>query len=306
MVLRKIGKAAYDLAKAYRPIGLLDTMGKLHGTLSAESLSYIAEKHNLLPKCQFGGRPGCNTTDVMLLVTQCIKHAWQNGKVAAALFLDLQGTFPNLVKEQLIHNMRIRRVPRCFTDLAAHILTDCHTCLRFDDYISEHIPINNGTTQGNPKLMLYYVFYNAPLIEIASGSSELSPGFVDDSMMLAIGDSLAICHTTLKNMTECPSSGFDWSHTHNSPYELSKVGLMNFPCSFRDQIRTDLTLHKPNLDGLGSASTIQTVTSYKYLGVIFNLKLCWTLHQAKVIANASFWSLQVWRLSCTASGLPFN
>ena len=106
--------------------------------------------------------------------------------------------------------------------------------------------------------MLYYAFYNAPLIEIASGSSEMSPGFVDDSMMLAIGDSLAICHTTLKNMMEHPNGGFNWSRTHNSPYELSKVGLMNFPHSFRDQIPTDLTLHKPNLDGSFSASTIQT------------------------------------------------
>ncbi|KAF8799140.1 hypothetical protein BYT27DRAFT_7047700, partial [Phlegmacium glaucopus] len=33
LVLRKPGKPAYDVAKAYHPIGLLDTMGKLLSTL---------------------------------------------------------------------------------------------------------------------------------------------------------------------------------------------------------------------------------------------------------------------------------
>ena len=81
---------------------------------------------------------------------------------------------------------------------------------------------------------------------------------------------------------------------------------MNFSGSFRDKIPADLVLHKPNLDGSISASFIQTIMSYKYLGVIFNPKLHWTLHQAKVLANTSFWSSQVWCLSCTTSGLPFN
>ena len=47
----------------------------------------------------------------MLLVTHKIKDAWRKGKMAAALFLDVQGAFPDTVKEQLIHNMRMRRVP---------------------------------------------------------------------------------------------------------------------------------------------------------------------------------------------------
>ena len=44
----------------------------------------------------------------MLLVTHKIKDAWRKGKVVAALFLDVQGAFPNTVKEQLVHNMRMR------------------------------------------------------------------------------------------------------------------------------------------------------------------------------------------------------
>jgi hypothetical protein len=34
------------------------------------------------------------------------------------------------------------------------------------------------------------------------GDNKLSPGFIDDSMVLAIGDSLAQCHEKLKDMME--------------------------------------------------------------------------------------------------------
>ena len=55
IVLRKAGKTAYNVAKSYCPISLLNTLGKLFSALVAADLSYIVEKHNLLPPNQFGG-----------------------------------------------------------------------------------------------------------------------------------------------------------------------------------------------------------------------------------------------------------
>ena len=69
VVLRKLGKTDYGVAKVYRPIGLLNTIGKGFDTLASCYVSFLCEKHNLLPVFQFGGRPGCNTLDVMLLIT---------------------------------------------------------------------------------------------------------------------------------------------------------------------------------------------------------------------------------------------
>jgi hypothetical protein len=175
--------------------------------------------------------------------------------------------------------------------------------LRFDDYISDPIPLENGTTQGDPSSMLYYSFYNALLLETAKDHDELSPSFVDDSMMLAIGNNLAECHEKLKDMMERPGGGFEWSRTHNSPFEISKIALMNFPHSHRDSLPGDLILDRPNLDGSVSTSATKAVGSYKYLGVIFDPGLRWTLHHPKVIASATFWSSQIWRVAKTASGM---
>jgi Reverse transcriptase (RNA-dependent DNA polymerase) len=217
VVLRKPGKAAYDMAKYYRPIGLINTIPKVLTMLCSRHITYLAERHNMLPASQFSGQPGHNTTDAMLLVVHKIKSMWQWGKVAAALFLDIQGTFPNMVKEQLIHNMWMHTVPECFTDIVSLSLTGHTTCLKFDDFVSNPIQLTNGTIQGDPPLMIYYAFYNALLLDTAKSNDELSPGFINDSMMLAIGDSLASCHERLKDMMEREGGGFKWSCTHNSP-----------------------------------------------------------------------------------------
>jgi hypothetical protein len=77
LVLHKIGKTSYDVAKSYRPIGLIDTIPKVFSTLCTKHTSYLAKKHNMLPATQFGRRPGHNTTDAMLLVVHKIKNAWR-------------------------------------------------------------------------------------------------------------------------------------------------------------------------------------------------------------------------------------
>ena len=141
-------------------------------------------------------------TDAMLLMVHKIKDAWWRRKVAVALFLDVQGAFPNTVKEQLIHNIRMHRVPKCFTDIITLSLSGQTTMLKFDDFVSIPIALDNGTMQGDSSSMNYYSFYNAPLIEMAQGDDELSPGFDDDSMVLAIGNTLAECHGKLKDMME--------------------------------------------------------------------------------------------------------
>ena len=58
VVLRKLGKPCYDRLKAYRPIALLNTMWKVLMAIVANHITFLAEKHQLLPANHFGGRPG--------------------------------------------------------------------------------------------------------------------------------------------------------------------------------------------------------------------------------------------------------
>ena len=239
LVLCKPGKPAYDVAKAYRPIGLLDTIGKLLSILVAADLSHLAEKHGLLPPGQYGGCPGRNTSDAVHFLTHTIKDAWRAGKVAVALFLDVQGAFPNTVKERLIHNMRAQRVSSCYIRLIDNMLTNRKTWLHFNDYTSEPIPINNGTTQGCPLSMLLYTFYNAPLIESTTSKNESSIGFVDDSAYLITANSLLEAHEDIKDLMERPNSVRGCSTSSDVSSDISPSPLYIPP--HRRQPKTECT-----------------------------------------------------------------
>ena len=228
VVQNSVGKPAYDVAKAYHPIGLLDTLCKLFSTLVAADLLDLMEKHQLFPPMQFGSRPGCNTTDSIHPVTQRIKDSWWKKQTALILFLDIQAAFPNMVKEHLLHNMRTRQIPTACINLIKNMLSDHKTQFRFDDYTSGPIELNNRTIQGCPLSMLIYTSYNADLINIAKGKCKLSTRFVDDYIFVATGNNIQDTHQTLKNMMERVEGSLDWLHNHNSPFRLSKFACMDF------------------------------------------------------------------------------
>ena len=184
------------------------------------------------------------------------------------------------------------------------MLTSRKTHLKFNDYTLPPISINNDTTQDCPLSIILYTFYNAPLVETALYKHESSYGFIDNCLYLAIADTLPETHSAVKDMMERQGSGFTWSTSHNSPFELSKLALMNFPHSHRDVAPLDLILTHTNSDGSITNQSIDTVSTYKYLSVVFDSQLRWSAHHHKVIANATWWSLQIAHLSRISGGMP--
>jgi hypothetical protein len=300
VVLRKPGKPSYEEPKAYRPIALLNTLGKLFSSIVADDLSHFCESRQAFPANQFGGRPARTTSDSMLLLTHRIKEAWRHKKVASVLFLDVQGAFPNVVKEVLIHNMRKRAVPERYVLLTERMLTGRKTKLSFDDFFSDFIAIDNGNNQGCPLSMIFYAFYNAGLLEISppTATNEQQFGYVDDVALLAIGDNLMETHGKLNDMMTRTGGAFEWSKTHNSKFELSKLALMDF--TTRPHQPTALTLTDPHTS---TTTTINPSLTYRFLGVLFDPKLKWNAQTERAGRSASAWINLVRRLARTTTGI---
>ncbi|CAG8677706.1 1347_t:CDS:2, partial [Acaulospora colombiana] len=307
VVLRKPGKPAYDVPNAYRPIALLNTMPKLLSALVAEDITYICEAHQLLPNTQFGGRPRRTTADAIHLLTHKVKDAWRKHQVASALFLDIQAAFPNVVRQVLLRNMRTKGIPKEYVAFIDHMLTNRYTKLRFDDFTSEDIPINNGNSQGCPLSMLLYAFYIAPLLEIANGKNELTIGFVDDTTLLAIGRTFIETHATLKSMMERAKGALAWSKGHNSPFELSKVAVIDFTRSdSKERDSSDLLLTYCGRDQTRMSATVKVVKSYKLLGILIDSKLTWAKHHDLVQARAIKWTALFKRLNRVTTGISLE
>ena len=114
LVLRKPNKEDYTTPKAYRPIALLNSMGKILELIIARRLSQLAETHNMLPQTQMGARKGRSTDTALRLLTEQIHTIWDlpgPKRVATILSIDISGAYDNVLRPRLIHNLRKRRVP---------------------------------------------------------------------------------------------------------------------------------------------------------------------------------------------------
>jgi hypothetical protein len=159
VVLCKPGKPNYSIAKVYCPIALLKIANKILSASVAECLKTLADKHKWLPDHHFGGRPGCSTTDALHLFVKTIKDVWARGQVASALFLDIKGAFLHALPSQLAGNMRRLGVPMVYIKWLLLKLDGHTTCLAFDNFESEQLPIQNGIDPGCLLSVIFYLFY---------------------------------------------------------------------------------------------------------------------------------------------------
>jgi hypothetical protein len=131
VVLRKPQKPAYKVAKAHRPIALLNTLGKVLEKILALHMSALAEEHHLLPVTQMGARLGQSTVTVLEMLTKQIRTVWSNDPtlVASMLSLNISGTFDNVSHDRPVHNIREARLPRWMADYVRSFLTNRTTTL---------------------------------------------------------------------------------------------------------------------------------------------------------------------------------
>jgi hypothetical protein len=73
--LKKPNKDDYTQAKAWRPIWLLSTLGKLLEAVVAERISFAVESYGLLPVNHFGARRQRSAEQALLLLQERIYTA---------------------------------------------------------------------------------------------------------------------------------------------------------------------------------------------------------------------------------------
>ena len=117
ITMRKIDKDDYTAPNAYRPIALLNTLGKVMESIMSKKITHIAETHRLLHDTQIGVRRGRATETALELLTEQIYQVWgqYNDKVATLLSIDVARAYDIVSHRRLIHNLRKRKIPKYIT-----------------------------------------------------------------------------------------------------------------------------------------------------------------------------------------------
>jgi hypothetical protein len=293
IVLRKPGRPDYTAAKAYRPIALYDTMGKILSGVMTDITVYLTIRHNLLPARHFGGLPGRTTVDSLLHLTHRVKSAWRSHKVVTIIFLDIANTFPNAVTERLLKNMARLGYPMEIIAFFEAMLKNRKTTLSFDDFSSPLFDIDNRIGQGETASMILYLIYSYGLVAIPQGNKEDGGAYVDDNFFVAIADTFEDCDKILNDMLDKQNT---WLAAHNSRAELSK-----FQC-LRLTRRKDVT--RTNFTHRQTQHTIECVPEARLLGVQIDQELRWHQHVQQAVWKAENLLLAVKRLTRPSFGLP--
>ena len=227
VVLRKPGKGDYTDPKAYHPIALLSTIRKALEAVIAARISYLVERHSLLPNTHIGGRKGRSTEHALHLLYERVHAEWRRGNVASLLTLDVSGTYDNMSHRRLLHNLRKRRLPQKITNWVASFLQGRLTTMTLMEGEMRDYQLPTGIPQGSPLSPILYLFYNANHIDATHTQfpeGTLVTGYVEDICILVWGrdteencQKLAAVHQVAER----------WESTYASRFAPARYGLVH-------------------------------------------------------------------------------
>uniref|UniRef100_A0A9Q8UTM3 RNA-directed DNA polymerase from mobile element jockey n=1 Tax=Passalora fulva TaxID=5499 RepID=A0A9Q8UTM3_PASFU len=297
-VLRKPQKEDYTKLKSYRPIALLNTLGKLLEKVVAIRLTGIVEEHNLLPATQMGGRQKRSTLTAVELITEQIRHIWHygNNKVASLLSLDISGAFDNVSHARLLHILRMKSIPAWIVHFVQSFLKDRTTQILLGSFKAPQTPIaNTGIPQGStlsPILFLLFMADLTPLLETANTSAS---GFVDDTNILAwSGSTEENCALLEERHRQCEK----WAREHGAKFAPDKYQLIHF-----SKAKTKHNLAAPvKIQGFETHPTREL----RVLGIWLDPKLSWGPQVKKAQARADTNRQSIERLTASTWGATFT
>ena len=275
ITLKKPGKGNYTDPKAWRPIALLNTLGKALESIIARKISHLTEEFKLIPDTQMGARPGRGTETALELLTEQVHTVWNQGndKVASLLSIDVSGAFDTVSHRRLIHNMRKRKIPEWIAKWTDSFLKERETTLTINQRTTNAFPLSIGIPQGSPLSPILYLFYNADLLDICNRPSTNAAGigFVDDVNILTYGKSTEENCKTLKEIHEnCER----WAKRHGSvfaPHKYELIHLAKNPKKFN--LEASFTVN---------GKLLNVTKSVRVLGVYIDTRLNWSAHYKEI------------------------
>ncbi|KAF8622873.1 hypothetical protein AX15_006683 [Amanita polypyramis BW_CC] len=194
VVIPKLKRDDYSKPKNFRPIALLDCIGKLLSKVLATRLQDEALKHDLLHPLQFGGIKQRSTTDAGLILTEFIKKARDSGRFTSCLAIDMAQYFPSL--NHLVLKTMLTKLGFALniTKLFSSYFEDRVTVYLWGNQTSPQFSASDGVPQGDHLSPILSDLYVAiPLRVYFPLSPKISKNilsFIDDYVLVMISFSL--------------------------------------------------------------------------------------------------------------------
>lgn len=260
-------------AENYRPISLLDTLGKLFEKVILERLkSYM----HLIPDTQMGFMKQRSTTHQLVKIVEIIASAFKNKQTAALLLIDFSKAFDRVSHPGLLRKLIELKIPRKIITLIASYLNERKFQIKINNTISSTREINSSVPQGSLLSPTLFLFYVADFPSWPEDPNTHLNQYADDVALVSTSKKPNYAISRIKSkINEIEDWCKKWKVLINARKSKLLVIRKTHP---RQPLITDVNIFN---------ETVTYETKTKYLGIIINNRLSWSDHIDYSISKAN-------------------
>jgi hypothetical protein len=187
-MIPKPNRADYTLAKNFRPISLLECLGKLLEKVVAQLIYGEMANHDLVPTTQFGRRNTSSTLDMGLTLLHNIQAVHKTKLRAGLLLFNIQGYINNINHDRLTQAFANLGFTTELTKWCQSFLKDRMVKLKFNGQVLDPFDFMVGTPQRSSVSPVFSTIHMSSLLHKIKEWTNSSLGiYINDSAIFACG-----------------------------------------------------------------------------------------------------------------------
>ena len=264
---------------SYRPISLLNVVGKILERVIQSRLTSFAETNNVIPESQAGFRAGRSTTDPLIRLITEVSSALNEGKCVLAAFLDISRAFDRVWHNGLCFKLLKLKIPLTMVRFIKAFLSERCARVKIQDHFSRPISPAAGVPQGSCLSPLLYLLYCYDIPNPLNKRLFLAL-FADDTAYWCVGRT---AREVFRNLQRQITALETWMRRWRILPNAQKTQLILFRHRSKTRKSSQDNRHRSIILWNEAVFAKRTV---KYLGITFSDIMNWRAHCRDVICRA--------------------